>query len=268
MTDAEKDVTHREVALLLADAAGGVEVRPAPCRAIVSGGRRRRARRLAVAAATALVIVGSTGTTLALTGAMGGGEGRNQVAQGSPAPVTPPAAVPQRTTLAAGRTGGKQWRVTVDVWAAPKDAAEASSLWTAMNDTEYLDTSRAGYEGRGLIGKGWYFVRLDVDGRDSFALDAPVEAGKDLHRSLRTGLASLGPRGSGRLVIGRASPDTERVVCTWDDGTTTEVSVAPQGVEPGSGRKPMLHTVRGSASRWFVAEVPQGRTFKSAEGIY
>ncbi len=23
-----------------------------------------------------------------------------------------------------------------------------------------------------------------------------------------------------------------------------------------------------AASRWFVAEVPQGRTFKSAEGIY
>ncbi|MER5828915.1 hypothetical protein ABT086_43740, partial [Streptomyces mirabilis] len=61
------DMTHRDIAFLLADAADEAEIGIAPYQAVVRGGRRRKARRWALAAAAALVIAGSTGT-LALAG--------------------------------------------------------------------------------------------------------------------------------------------------------------------------------------------------------
>ena len=58
------DMTHstaveRDIALLLADATGEVEIGIAPYQAVVRGGRRRKARRWTVAAAAAAVIVGA-----------------------------------------------------------------------------------------------------------------------------------------------------------------------------------------------------------------
>lgn len=108
------DLTHstpveRDIALLLADAADGVEVGIAPYQAVVRGGRRRKARRWAVAAAAAVVIAGTTGT-LALATVTDGDRGRVVPAASAPVPtdrVTPDARVtyePSRTTLAQGRT--------------------------------------------------------------------------------------------------------------------------------------------------------------------
>ncbi|MDG4864788.1 hypothetical protein P8605_42235, partial [Streptomyces sp. T-3] len=56
-------MAERDIALLLADAADGVEPGIAPFQAVVRGGKRRRARRRwAIGAAAALVIAGSTGS--------------------------------------------------------------------------------------------------------------------------------------------------------------------------------------------------------------
>ncbi|MGW0580704.1 hypothetical protein ACWD25_33225, partial [Streptomyces sp. NPDC002920] len=55
------EMTHHDIALLLADAADEVEIGIAPTQALIRGGRRRKARRWAVGAGVALVVAGSTG---------------------------------------------------------------------------------------------------------------------------------------------------------------------------------------------------------------
>ncbi|WP_328581180.1 hypothetical protein [Streptomyces sp. NBC_00370] len=255
MIGEEHEPAPRGIALLLADAAAGVEIGPPPVQTIVRGGRRRRARRRALAAATALVIAGSVGASLA-TGALTDGNRKSQVAEQPQEGVRQPAPLPLRATLATGRTDGKQWQITVDVWAPPKTAAQAAQLADAMNGGEYLDVDRGGAGDRGLIGTGWYFVRVDIGGRNSFALDGPIPDGKGLRQSLEARPARLGPRGSDWVVVGKASPDTRRVVCTWDDGTSTEL--------PRSALRP----VGGDGVLWFAAEVPRGRAFASADARY
>src|SRR5881397_1320709 len=127
------DMTNTDIALLLAEAADGVEIGIAPTQAVIRGGRRRRARRWAVATAAALAIVGTTGT-VALAGLPGGGDGHRgaQVATQPPASVAPRLGEPQSTMLASGSEDGKDWDVSVNMWAAPRNATEAQTQLTAM----------------------------------------------------------------------------------------------------------------------------------------
>src|SRR5881409_292052 len=97
------DMTNTDIALLLAEAADGVEIGIAPTQAVIRGGRRRRARRWAVAAGAALAIVGTTGT-VALAG-LPGGDGHRVAPVATQPPTTLPDAFqaePHRTMLASG----------------------------------------------------------------------------------------------------------------------------------------------------------------------
>jgi hypothetical protein len=262
------DMTHRDIAFLLAEAADEVEIGIAPYQAVVRGGRRRKARRWAVAAAAALVIAGSTGT-LALAGATGGdGHGVAPVATQPPTTKERHVYAPQRTTLASARDNGKDWSVTLDVWAAPKNQAEAQRQWTAMG--EYRVRPVGVKEAKGLIGKDWYFVHLMV-GDDSQTVmwgefDKSDTASGEY---LVSGAMALDASGSAkadapqRLVIGDVAPTTQQVTCTWKDGTMTEAPRAPKGAGFSLDFKPMIREAKGSPTDWFVCLAPEGKSFKS-----
>ncbi|MFF4346363.1 hypothetical protein [Streptomyces sp. NPDC001530] len=262
--------THRDIAFLLAEAADEVEIGIAPYQAVVRGGRRRKARRWAVAAAAALVIAGSTGT-LALAGAMGG-DGKRV----APVATQPPTAeqrhvyAPQRTLLARARDNGKDWSITIDVWGAPKNEAEAQRQWEAMG--EYQVRPVGVKEAKGLIGKDWHFVHRIVGDDAETVMWGEFKKGDELASTDLTSAAMTLPTGDSakagapqRLVIGDVAPTARQVTCTWDDGTTTQVPRAPEGAGFSQELKPMIRPVEGSQPNWFVCLAPEGKTFKSVK---
>jgi hypothetical protein len=266
------DMTHRDIALLLAEAADEVEIGIAPYQAVVRGGRRRKARRWAIAAAAALVIAGSTGTTLALAGGGGGSDGR-RVEPAATQPSTAGQRVmykPQVTTLAMGTDQGRDWRVGIDVWAAPKDTSEARRQLSAMR--EYGAEPTGVSAASDLVGKGWVFVHRIVGDNLTMVSNGEIRngdalAGTDLESvalPLQAGTSDKA-HASQRLVIGKVAPTAQRVTCTWDDGTT---SVARRGLE-GDGlldyRGPKILPAKGSQPDWFVCLAPDGRTFQSVK---
>ncbi|GAX49786.1 hypothetical protein [Streptomyces olivochromogenes] len=264
------DMTHRDIALLLADAADEAEIGIAPYQAVVRGGRRRKARRWALAAAAALVIAGSTGT-LALAGVTGG-----DAQKVAPAATRPPTGEerhvyePQRTTLGKGYGGGNDWEVTIDVWGAPKDGAEAQRQWTAMEDDG--GTPMGARDAEKLIGNAWYFVHARVGDRTSMVMTGQFEKGDTLSGAeFESGAIrmpsseSVQPGAPNRLVIGDVAPTARHVTCTWNDGTTTEVPRAPEGAGFGPDFKPYIRPVKGSQPNWFVCVAPEGTSYKSVK---
>jgi hypothetical protein len=225
------DMTHRDIALLLAEAADEVEIGIAPTQAVIRGGRRRRARRWRVAAATAMVVAGSTGA-LAVTG-LPGGQGHVE-----PAATRPPATGTQNefepagaALLATGTDAGRPWSVSIDVWPAPRDATEARAMLNAMrhygeNPTDIRTPSE-------LVGKSAYFVRRSVGVTralggimsEGTTTKADTMSGTDIEAAV----VPLDPHFSGpdRLVVGHVAKTAQRVTCTWKDGSTTEVGRAP-----------------------------------------
>ncbi|WP_416986353.1 hypothetical protein [Streptomyces sp. T028] len=268
--DREKNhnMTQQDIALLMADAADEVEIGIAPTQALIRGGRRRKARRWAVAAATALVVAGSTGA-LALTG-LPGGDGQRVTPAGQPsAEVSRDVLRPYRTTLARGVDEGSHWRVYVDVWPAPRDAAEAEGQLAAM--WEYGEAPVDEDEGAELVGKTSYFVQRAYGGfasQGSVTLQASVPAsdtqsGTD-NETVAMPLDPADDDGPSRLVIGHVSPTTQRVTCAWKDGTTTKLTKAPANTEVAAD-EPAIRTAEGSPYGWFVCLAPQGTEYESAE---
>ncbi|MFE2712897.1 hypothetical protein ACFXKI_13105 [Streptomyces mirabilis] len=264
------DMTHRDIAFLLAEAADEAEIGIAPYQAVVRGGRRRKARRWALAAAAALVIAGSTGT-LALAGGLDGDGHRV-----APVATQPPTGEerhvyePQRTTLGKGDDGGNDWEVTIDVWGASKDGAEAQRQWTAMED--YGGTPMGARDAEKLIGKAWYFVHARVGGHTSMVMTGQFEKGDTLSGAeFEAGAIrmpsseSVQPGAPNRLVIGDVAPTARRVTCTWNDGTKTEVPRAPEGAGFGPDFKPYIRPVKGSQPNWFVCVAPEGTSYKSVK---
>ncbi|WP_240203617.1 hypothetical protein [Streptomyces actuosus] len=259
-------MTDRGIALLLADAAEGVEIGAAPTQAVIRGGRRRRARRWAVAAATALVVVGSSGA-LAVTALPGGGGQRVAPATQVPASRTPGVAEPvARHLLAVGVDQGRTWQVDIDVWPAPRDATEARALLAAM--AAYGEYPADADEPSALVGRSAYFVRhgigeAEADGTlttEATTTGADRMTGTDIE----TVAVPLDPttQGPQRLVIGHVATTARQVTCTWKDGTTTEVPRAT-GSDVDSDDQ-VIRTVEGSPYAWFVCLAPQGTAFESA----
>ncbi|MGP4049311.1 hypothetical protein [Streptomyces sp. 2A115] len=255
--------SQSDIALLLAEAADEVDIGIAPYQAVVRGGRRRKARRWAVASAAALVIAGSTGS-LALAGAMGSdGKDRGVVATQPPTAEERHVYQPRRTTLATGTEKGKEWRISVEVWGAPKDEAEAERQWAAMGLYGVRPTGTR--EAEDLIGKGWMSVHLRVGEEDSTVSEGAVEKGDTLSgKDLESYAVPLEVGGtdradaSQRLVIGKVAPTARRVTCTWDDGTSTNAVRPAPGTEATTNDTATIRPVEGSQPNWFVCLAPEG----------
>ncbi|MCD9872713.1 hypothetical protein [Streptomyces guryensis] len=259
------DMTNTDITLLLAEAADGVEIGIAPTQAVIRGGRRRRARRWAVATAAALAIVGTTGT-VALAGLPGGGDGH----RGAPVATRPTAAAPgldrpQRTMLASGTEGGKDWEVSVDVWAAPRNAAEAQTQLAVM--TQYGEFPGDVRNASDLIGKSAYFVyRSYGDNRSVVMYSTLPEGSSQKHTDVEAGSTRLEPASGGpvRLVIGRVAKTAQEVTCTWKDGTSTKLHRITSPNSYGDNVLPQgIRSADGSPDNWFVCLAPKSTGFKS-----
>ncbi|GAA4048967.1 hypothetical protein [Streptomyces shaanxiensis] len=257
------DMSNRDIAFLLADAADEVEIGIAPYDAVLRGGRRRRARRWAVATATALALVGSAGT-LAVAGLPGGNGSRGaQVATQVPAPPVQNVYPPERTTLATGTVDGEDWWVTIDVWSAPRDAGQAQAQWEAMATYGSRPVDKAS----DLIGKSAYFVnRTYGDGETGgIALGVFDENTPDSGKDLQSAAIPLDPKADGgpnRLVIGQVAPTAQQVTCTWKNGTTTELHTVPEN-ETLATDLPAIRPAAQSPVNWFVCVAPEGTEYKS-----
>ncbi|MEV7452227.1 hypothetical protein [Streptomyces nigra] len=266
-----------DIALLLADAADGVEIGTAPYAAVLRGGRRRRARRWAAATATALALVASAGT-LAVTGLpAGGGSGVTSVATNPAPPPTPPGPdvrTPSRTLLASGTDDGEKWRVLVDLWEAPRTKDQAAAELAAMRS--YGQRPADLDDPEDLIGRSTYFVLREYGEQDTARVvsegaftDGATASGEDVE-AVALPLAP-GGKGAKRLVVGRVALNARKVTCTWKDGTTTEVpsffeaaggATPTKSVDMGS-EDPLIRVVDGSPEAWFACVAPEGTAFKS-----
>ncbi|MFJ3301995.1 hypothetical protein ACIPSA_02520 [Streptomyces sp. NPDC086549] len=259
-------MTQTDIAFLLADAADEVEIGIAPVQAVMRGGRRRKARRWAVAAATAVVLAGSTGATLALTGMPGGhGDRGAEVATQPASPEARHVDEPQSTELAWGTYRGKQWSVGVDVWSAPRNVSEAIRQFGAMSDLGLKPSVDKSVD---LIGKTSYFVsrRWGTERK----LQVMYNTAKDVDHLTGTDLGAIATRFSsdvasdGRLVVGAVAKTARQVTCHWKDGRTTVANRVPKDHE--------THTtaaIRPAAgfpgANWFVCVAPEGTSYASAE---
>ncbi|MFF0015121.1 hypothetical protein [Streptomyces sp. NPDC005374] len=259
-------MSDSDIALLLADAADGVEIGIAPYEAVIRGGRRRRARRWAVAAATALVLAGSS-ATLAVAGLPDGG-GR-QVAppatQSKPTPSHVFHDKPHRSTLATGTDGGTKWKVLINVWDAPHDEAQAETLRSAM--ARYGETPPDGGKASDLIGTITYFVYRGYGDKTTKVMENTVpESDTMTGTDLTSGSLPLDPDGKAdvRLVIGYVAKTAHRVNCTWTNGTATVVERAAAGAGTDI---PAIRSPQGSPYDWFVCLAPKSTEYRTTEVI-
>ncbi|MFF2994649.1 hypothetical protein ACFVTC_08710 [Streptomyces sp. NPDC057950] len=265
--ESDHDMTQGDIAVLLATAADEVRIGPAPCQALVRGGRRRRARRWALAATAALVVAGSTGT-LAVAGATG-----DDAKRVAPAATRPPASderhlyAPWSSDLARGTEHGKKWKAVIYVWGAPRDRTEAQHQLDAMTDSGFEKPGVQPPTASGLVGKSAYFVRLTLDGTTTTRMRGSFEKGDNaFQQSAAMPLATRRTATSGsdqRLVIGQAPTTAQEVTCTWDDATTTTAYRPSPGTGVGGDFEDLIRPADGSPSDWFVCVGPEGRTFRT-----
>lgn len=262
-TDRESngDMTHRDIALLLAEAADGVEIGIAPTQTVIRRGRRRRARRWAVAAVTALVIGASTGA-LAVTGAVGGRDD-GQVASGQVDLTSP-----HRTRLASGTDRGREWWVSVDVWSAPRDEAEARTVWDAMSKQD--GTPQDAEQPSDLIGTITYYVKRTYGVETTIVLENRIPLRAVAYTpDIPTAAIPLVPDSGGpeRLVVGQVLSSAQDIKCRWKDGTATEVRRTDKE-ESISADEGVLRGVQGSPVDMFVCLAPEGTSFAMTEGDF
>jgi len=264
------DMTDRDIAFLLADAADEVEVGTAPVQAVLRGGRRRQARRWAVATITAVVLAASTGGTLAVTGLANRDDHRGVPAAPRPSVTgTSDTLGPTNTTLGMGSDQGKRWKVSIDVWPAPRDEAKAQRLLNAMWD--FGEIPLGIHTGSELVGKSMYFLYRYSEESNEESDPVPQQGTIDEAGTLSgTGLVAratgLDPSHDAqkRLVVGHVARTVQQVACTWKDGTTTKVSRTPAGVAVDDDQL-TIRPVSGSPDAWFVCLAPKGTEYKTAK---
>ncbi|WP_327694498.1 hypothetical protein [Streptomyces sp. NBC_00459] len=265
------ETAHADITFLLAGAADEVEIGIAPYQAVVRGGRRRRARRWAVASAAALVIAGSTGT-MALAGIGGGGGDKvTHVAVGPSTAAQRHVYVPQRTTIAKGEVREVEWWVSVGIWGAPRNEAEAVRQFKAM--TELGVKPPDAKIPKDLVGKGSFFVsHVAGDTRTTVMLGRFDKTDAMAGTDLESVTIPLVPEASGRpgapngLVIGKVASTAREVTCTGDDGTTRVIRRYLVSFER-TFHEPVFRKVKGSQAAWFVCVAADGtaKGFKSVK---
>ncbi|MFB6749790.1 hypothetical protein ACFCX6_02495 [Streptomyces sp. NPDC056353] len=266
----DQGAAPERIAALLADTANGLETGAAPVDAVVRAGRRRRARRRTATAVAAVVLAGTTGT-LALTSLPGGND---RSAPAKPAPADERRVfLPQISTVAHGMTGDARWAVTVQVWSAPRDKAEAVEQTEAMADWG-LTPATSGSPSD-LVGRTSYFViraygpqnatndelttRL-VDSGSTSRLPWPKETEVEALPQPLTG-----KDGPNRLVVGTVPTTAKQVACHWKDGSTTLADRAPDNA-PLRPTKAVIRSVRDfPTANWFVCTSPGAAAYESAE---
>ncbi|MEU2714814.1 hypothetical protein [Streptomyces sp. NPDC007205] len=259
------DMTQTDIALLLADAADEVEIGIAPVQEVIRGGRRRRARRWAVATATAVVLAGSTGATLAVTGLPGGGHGdrRGNMAAEPTSPAARHVYEPQQTQLSRGRYKGTTWYVDVQVWGAPQNGAEAERQYVAMEEL-YLTAAVA--KPADLIGKTSFFVTRKFG--DQPLRPIMYDSGEKLERlsgkDLESASNPLDDTSAtwDHLVVGKVAETAREVTCTWKDGTTTRAKSGPVGYEHDVPRPALVSAAGYPGVKWFACVAPEGTAYK------
>jgi hypothetical protein len=172
---------------------------------------------------------------------------------------------PQRTTLAIGRDQGKEWRVVIDVWGAPRDETEAQGQIDSM--AEYGTRPADVRVAKDLVGKGWVFVRRTVgDGDPSTVVQGPIEKGDTMSGTdIQAYSMPLEAGDSQRLVIGKVAPTAQQVMVTWDNDKATVVGRAPRGADFNTDDAPAIRTVDGSQPNWFVCLALEGAAYESVE---
>ncbi|MFE2062325.1 hypothetical protein ACFXDH_07940 [Streptomyces sp. NPDC059467] len=256
--------TETDIAFLLAEATDEVEIGIAPVQAVMRGGRRRRARRWAMAAATAVVVLGgSAGATLAFAGLPG--EHRAPVAVKPTSPEARHVYEPQITELSRGVYHGKEWHVSVEVWGAPRDKAEAVRQRHAMSA---LGIEPAVDKPAELVGKISHFVtRANGGGRpQQLMFDSVGTPDRFTGTDLQSMATRFTPDGasSGQLVVGEVATTALEVTCRWKDGTSTVARVAT-GRTPGDPASAIRSAAGYPWAKWFVCVSPAGKTLKEAD---
>ncbi|WP_181387416.1 hypothetical protein [Streptomyces sp. Act143] len=268
--ETSQDMTNSDITLLLAEATDDVEIGIAPYEAVIRGGRRRKARRWAVAAVTALVIAGSS-ATLAVAGLPGGGGTVTPPATRAPATTRADLFAPQRTTLATGIEDGKEWRVVIDVWAAPWTEDQAAGQLAAMGEAG--DVPSGVTKATELIGKSSYVTFLsngdgDDRGERRGVYEDAFEETDDPMRGTDVESATIPFRTTDehvqRLVVGMVGKDAEQVTCTWRNGTRTKVDRPAENTDVSTDR-PTIRTAEGSPVDWFVCLAPKGTEYQAAD---
>ncbi|MFJ7899131.1 hypothetical protein ACIQ6V_01175 [Streptomyces sp. NPDC096198] len=252
-------MAHGDIAFLLAEAADRVEVGVVPVQAVVRGGRRRRTRRWALTATTAVAFCGATGATLAMAWDPGTDGKRVEPAATQPAsPGTHQVDKPLVTTLARGVDLGRQWRVSVEVWDAPRNRKEAENQTTAMAREGLPSTGSV--RGDGRVGKTSYFVRWTYGGGrpETIMFDTVGRWDPLRNMEFESAAAPMGGR-DGQLVVGQVAKTARQVACSWKDGSSTVVRRASD--DPGSGNT--IRPAAGTPVDWFVCVAPKGTEMKS-----
>ncbi|MEV0171162.1 hypothetical protein AB0I00_08545 [Streptomyces sp. NPDC050803] len=254
-------MTHRDIALLLADAADEVEIGIAPTQAVLRGGRRRRARRWAVATATALVIAGSSGA-LAVAGLPSRDADRGASVATTPA-VPTDLLKPASTALAVGREDGTDWSVVLELWATPQNVKEARAQLEAME--EYGTKPDGVQSASELVGKSAYFVGRTV-GEQYGEIAQGAYEGKEALPLHLTAAVPLEPGSSGpdRLVVGQVAKSVGNVSCMWKDGTETHLQKTWEG-DLADDDGSTIRSVEGAPFYWYVCLAPKDTEYKSVQ---
>ncbi len=262
------DMTQTDIALLLADAADEVEIGTAPVQAVIRGGRRRRARRWAVVTATAVVLTGSTGATLAVTGLPGGGHGdrHGNMTTEPTSPEDRHVYEPQQTELSRGLYKGTSWYVDLQVWGAPRNRTEADRQYVAMQE---LNLMPAVDKPTDLIGKTSYFVTRKFGDQPprQVMFDARRKLERLTGRDMQSASNPLDDTSAtwDHLVVGKVAETAREVTCTWKDGTTAKARSGPVVYEHNLPRPAIVPAAGYPGAKWFVCVAPEGTAFKDAE---
>ncbi|UXY27257.1 hypothetical protein [Streptomyces sp. HUAS TT20] len=259
-------MTQTDIALLLADAADEVEIGIAPVQAVMRGGRRRRARRWAVAATTALVLAGSTGATLALTGMPGGhGDRGAPVATRPASPEARHVFEPQETELSRGVYKGKPWSVQLQVWGAPRNRTEAARQFDAMVEEKLYVAGVT--KPADLVGKMSFFAikRYGTD-RQQVLYDTVNKPGHLAGTDLESASVPMKADDSRQpLVVGMVAKTAREVTCRWKDGTTSVARKGPVAYRHNIPDPAIVPVDGFTAANWFVCMAPDGTSAQSAE---
>lgn len=240
MMGEDRDMRQRGIAVLLREAADQVDPGVAPYQAVVRGGRRRKARRRAAGAVTALVLTG-VAATLGANVLVARQAAPSVAAQAELSPQERHVYTPWVTPLTelSGGKSAQRLRVSVEVWGAPRTAAEIREQQARMIRHGVWQHRKADPVRAGDV---WFSVVTTglQDGKRTIVVSGleQADAGSAGYSSYELPKSLV----SGRWIVGWASPDVRRIL--YSQGAKTAEATLIQ--------------VAGLRERWFAAHPNMG----------